>query len=249
MSRKQYWLVGSLVLPLLAAQPAVAGMTKDARGNVGYDSLAECDAAVIAGTATFYKPFTSRRPVLEAGEARVKPMRLRDLTIPQSTVQALNYQASDYSRGACEIGLGPKKGQLGVSDALQGKYIPYASDMPVNVYYNKMGQAVRVTMLQCNNRFAAAMPRPVPLTPVAMKPMTAPEMAPKVMPKVVTPVAVNTPVVPVTPTPAPVQVGVGTALGTIGYKEILGVAGALAVGAILVHNNNDNGTTGTTGTR
>lgn len=243
MSRNSYLLVGSLVLPLMGAQSAWAGITQDNRGNVGYDTLAECDAAVAAGTATFYKPFTKRRPVLQAGETRVKAMRLNDVTIPASVVQAQNYQASDYNRGACEIGLGPKNGQLGVSDPLQGKYIPYAPNMPVNVYFNKSGQPVRVTMLQCNNRFAAAMPRPVPLTPVAMKSSTKPEMTPKAM----TPAAVATPVAPVTPAPAPVQVGVGTALGTIGYKELLGVAGVLAVGAILV-NNNDSGSTGTTGT-
>jgi hypothetical protein len=171
-------------------------------------------------------------------------MSLKDLTIPSDIVKSMNYQANDYKRGACEIGLGPKAGQNGVSQSLQGKYVPYSPDMPVNVYFNKLGQPVRATMKLCDNRFAANMPRPLPLAPVAMKPAAAPVVN---TPVATTPAAVVAPVAPVAP--APVQAAIGAAQGSLGWKEALGVAGVLAVGAILVHNNGDTGTTGTTGTR
>lgn len=47
--RQAMLLGGSLVL----AGAAQAGMVTDQHGNVGYDSAAECDAAVQAGTATW----------------------------------------------------------------------------------------------------------------------------------------------------------------------------------------------------
>ena len=64
---------------LLLATTAQAGVTTDARGNVGYDTAAECDAAVAAGSARFYQPFTEHPPLLRAGEANVKQMRLSEL--------------------------------------------------------------------------------------------------------------------------------------------------------------------------
>ena len=54
--RQAMLLGGSLVL----AGAAQAGMVTDQHGNVGYDSAAECDAAVQAGTARFYRPVTVR---------------------------------------------------------------------------------------------------------------------------------------------------------------------------------------------
>jgi hypothetical protein len=241
MSNQKYLAASALLASLLASQGAFAGMVKDSHGNVGYDTLAECDAAVNAGTAKFYQPFTKKSPVLRAGETRSQVMSLKDLTIPSDIVKSMNYQANDYKRGACEIGLGPKAGQNGVSQSLQGKYVPYSPDMPVNVYFNKLGQPVRATMKLCDNRFAANMPRPLPLAPVAMKPAAAPVVN---TPVATTPAAVVAPVAP-----APVQAAIGAAQGSLGWKEALGVAGVLAVGAILVHNNGDTGTTGTTGTR
>ena len=241
MSNQKYLAASALLASLLASHGAFAGMVKDSHGNVGYDTLAECDAAVNAGTAKFYQPFTKKSAVLRAGETRTQVMTLKDLVIPQGTVKSMNYQASDYKRGACEIGLGPKSGQNGVSQSLQGKYVPYSPDMPVNVYFNKVGQPVRATMKQCDNRFAANMPRPIPQAPVSMKAPAAPvanaPAAVTALAAVVAPVA-----------PAPVQAAIGAAQGSLGWKEALGIAGVLAVGAILVHNNGDTGTTGTTGT-
>jgi len=241
MSNQKYLAASALLASLLASHGAFAGMVKDSHGNVGYDTLAECDAAVNAGTAKFYQPFTKKSAVLRAGETRTQVMTLKDLVIPQGTVKSMNYQASDYKRGACEIGLGPKSGQNGVSQSLQGKYVPYSPDMPVNVYFNKVGQPVRATMKQCDNRFAANMPRPIPQAPVAMKAPAAPVAN--------APAAVTAPAAVVAPVaPAPVQAAIGAAQGSLGWKEALGIAGVLAVGAILVHNNGDTGTTGTTGT-
>lgn len=218
-------------------------MVTDSHGNVGYDTAAECDAAVTAGTAKFYKPFTRKPSALRAGETRVQAMSLKDLLIPQDAVKSMSYQTNDYKRGACDIGVGAKAGQNGVTKPLQGKYVPYSADMPVNVYFNKSGVPVRATMKQCDNRFASALPRPVPGTPVAIKATPTPAGTVSVTP---TPNAA--PVVQAPVAPAPVQAAIGSALGAIGYKEVLGIAGLVAVGAILVHNNGDTGTTGTTGT-
>ena len=240
MSNQNYFAASALLASLLASQGAFAGMVKDSHGNVGYDTLAECDAAVTSGSAKFYQPFTKKPAVLRAGATRTQVMTLKDLVIPQDTVKSMNYQTNDYKRGACEIGLGPKAGQNGVSQSLQGKYVPYSPDMPVNVYFNKSGQPVRATMKQCDNRFAANMPRPIPQVPVAMKPAVAPAVN---VPAAVAPTVAVAPVAP-----APVQAAIGAAQGSLGWKEALGVAGVLAVGAILVHNAGDTGTTGTTGT-
>lgn len=59
---------GSLLLVL----PTYAARTVDEHGNVGYDSAAECDAAVVAGTAKMYQPFTQHPPLQRSGEASVK---------------------------------------------------------------------------------------------------------------------------------------------------------------------------------
>lgn len=127
---------------------AQADMVTDANGNVGYDTAAECDAAVQAGTAKFYTPFTSKKPLLRKGEKSVRQATLRDLG-PQ------------YANGACDLGVGRKLGRDGVSRALQGKYVPFSPDMPVNVYLDASGNAVRATMQQCDNWFSGNAPRPV----------------------------------------------------------------------------------------
>lgn len=244
MLNQKYFVASALLASLLASQAAMAGMTKDSQGNVGYDTLEECDAAVTSGNAKFYTPFTSKRPARRAGEARVQVMSLKDVLIPDETVKAMKYQANDYKRGACEIGVGPQGGQQGVSKQLIGKYIPYSAEMPVNVYFNKAGQPVRATMQKCDNRFAANLPRPIPQAPVAAKSAVTPATH---APATTLPATVTAPVTPAAP--APVQAAANAALGSLGYKEVLGAAGLLAVGAILVHNSGDSGTTGTTGTR
>jgi len=253
MSTRKYLAIGATLIPLLAAQGAWAGMVTDAHGNVGYDTAAECDAAVNAGTAKFYKPFTHHAASLRAGEKRVQVMTLKEILIPSDAVKSMNYQTNDYKRGACDLGVGAQSGQHGVTKPLIGKYIPYSADMPVNVYFNKSGVPVRAAVKQCNNRFAAMLPRPVPAAPVAIPATTPPAST-----AIVTPAPTITPSVqPVAPVPtapapvqaAPVQAVRESAFGSIGYKEVLGAGALLAVGAILVHNHGDSGTTGTTGTK
>ncbi|MCB2037573.1 MAG: hypothetical protein KDF56_11815, partial [Ottowia sp.] len=90
---------------LLAAPAAHAGMVTDQHGNVGYDTAQECDAAVLAGTARFYQPVTTRRAVRKAGEASVRPIRLSELASASAQAAAQGYSAADYSRGACDLGI------------------------------------------------------------------------------------------------------------------------------------------------
>lgn len=120
----------------------------DKHGNVGYDTAAECDAAIQAGTAKFYQSFTHKPPLIRAGEKSVQTATLKEL-------------GSQYAMGACDLGVGKKLGRDGVSKALQGKYIPFSPDMEVNVYTDKNGNAVRVSMKQCDNWFSGNAPRPV----------------------------------------------------------------------------------------
>ena len=143
------------------ASSANAAMTTDSHGNVGYDSYEECVTAVKDGSAKFYTPYTYQTPKRQAGEATVKKMRLSEVMIPQSVVNANNLTASDYSAGACDLGVGQSNGRYGVSGALVGKYVPIAADMPVNVYMDKAGHPVRLSMQQCDNHFGAKFPTPI----------------------------------------------------------------------------------------
>jgi Putative peptidoglycan binding domain len=153
-------------LLLTSAAFAQAAMHADKHGNVGYDSAAECDAAVNAGTAKFYQPFTSHPPLTRAGEASVKTITLKDLVQAEATAKNLGYDAVRYAKGSCDIGAGRSQGRDGVSKILIGKYIPYSADMPVNAYYDAEGKLVRVMMQQCDNNFSKNLPRPIGL-PVA----------------------------------------------------------------------------------
>jgi hypothetical protein len=94
---------------------------KDGHGNVGFDTAAECDAAVAAGSAKFYQPFTSHPPLNRAGEASVKTMQLKDLVQAQDAAKALGYNAANYTKGACDIGVGRSQNRDGVSAKLVGK--------------------------------------------------------------------------------------------------------------------------------
>ena len=98
---------------------------------------------------------------MQAGEASIKKMRLSEVMIPQAVVNSNNLQASDYSAGACDLGVGQSNGRYGVSGPLVGKYVPIAADMPVNVYMDKAGNPVRLSMQQCDNHFGAKFPTPV----------------------------------------------------------------------------------------
>ena len=143
------------------ASSANAAMTTDSHGNVGYDSYKECVTAVKDGSAKFYTPYTYQNPKRQAGEATVKKMRLSEVMIPQRVVNTNNLTASDYSAGACDLGVGQSNGRYGVSGALVGKYVPIAADMPVNVYMDKAGNPVRLSMQQCDNHFGAKFPTPI----------------------------------------------------------------------------------------
>ena len=143
------------------ASNANAAMTTDNHGNVGYDSYDECATAVKDGSAKFYTPYTYQNPKRQAGEASVKKMRLSEVMIPQSVIDSNNLNANNYSAGACDLGVGQSNGRYGVSGALVGKYVPIAADMPVNVYMDKAGNPVRLTMQQCDNHFGAKFPTPI----------------------------------------------------------------------------------------
>ncbi|MGP9688582.1 hypothetical protein ACT3TH_05410 [Psychrobacter sp. AOP22-C1-C5] len=143
------------------ASSANAAMTTDGHGNVGYDSYDECVTAVKDGSAKFYTPYTYQNPKRQAGEATVKKMRLSEVMIPQSVVNSNSLRTSDYSAGACDLGVGQSNGRYGVSGALVGKYVPIAADMPVNVYMDTAGNPVRLTMQQCDNHFGSKFPTPV----------------------------------------------------------------------------------------
>ncbi|WP_201633426.1 hypothetical protein [Psychrobacter immobilis] len=145
----------------MLASHANAAMTTDNHGNVGYDSYNECVTAVQDGSAKFYSPYTYQNPKRQAGEASVKKMRLSEVMIPQSVVDSNNLNANNYSAGACDLGVGQSNGRYGVSGALVGKYIAIAADMPVNVYMDKNGNPVRLSMQQCDNHFGAKFPTPI----------------------------------------------------------------------------------------
>ena len=140
---------------------ANAGMTTDTHGNVGYDSYDECVTAVKDGSAKFYTPYTYQNPKRQAGETSVKKMRLSDVMIPQNIVDSNNLNTSDYAAGACDLGVGQSNGRYGVSGTLVGKYVPIAADMPVNVYMDKNGNPVRLSMQQCDNHFSTKFPTPI----------------------------------------------------------------------------------------
>ena len=146
---------------MMLASSAHAAMTTDGHGNVGYDSYDECVSAVKDGSAKFYTPYTYQNPKRQAGEAAVKQMTLAEVMIPQSVVDRHNLRTKDYSAGACDLGVGQSNGRYGVSGALVGKYVPIAADMPVNVYMDKAGNPVRLSMQQCDNHFGDKFPTPI----------------------------------------------------------------------------------------
>lgn len=146
---------------VMFASSANAGMVTDGNGNVGYDSYDECVAAVKDGSAKFYTPYTYQKPKRRNGEASVKTMRLSEVMIPQTVVSSNNLRTADYAAGACDLGVGQSDGRYGVSGELVGKYVPIAPDMPVNVYMNKDGDPVRLSMQQCDNHFGDKFPTPV----------------------------------------------------------------------------------------
>ena len=162
-------LVGSGLL--LACAAAHAGMVTDAHGNVGYDSAAECDAAVQAGNARFYRPVTERKPARQKGEASVRTIRLSELSSATAQAAGLRYSAADYARGACDLGIRHVKGRPDITPELVGKWVPFSPDMPLNLYADAAGQPLRATMGQCDNGFSGNLPRPVPPVAVVAAPV------------------------------------------------------------------------------
>lgn len=149
-----------------------AAITTDQHGNTAYDTAEECDMAVQTSSARFYQSTTTKPVLLRKGEASAQ----------QTTLAGLGAQ---YSLGACDLGVGRSFNRDGVSKALQGKYVPYSPNMPVNVYFNKEGQPVRATMQSCDNNFSGPAPRAVPAPPAPATPpvMVAPMVAAPVVNK------------------------------------------------------------------
>lgn len=199
--KTKFFSVLSAMLLALSAVSVRADMTTDAHGNTGYDTAAECDAAVQEGTAKFYQSFTHKKPLLRQGEKGVQTARIRDL-------------GPEYEKGACDLGVGHKFNRDGVSVALQGKYVPYSPDMPINAYTDETGAVVRVTMAQCDNWFSGNAPRPVNF----VKPIVRNE------PPVSTPEPVTTPA----PAAEPAASGLSPALAFTPY--VFGTIGGLQDG-------------------
>lgn len=246
--KTQNYLACTLWVSIFVSQYAVAGVMTDAHGNEGYDTAAECDAAVNSGKAKFYQSYTRNRTWLRTGEKRVQTMNLKELGIPQDFAKSMNYAAQDYKLGACDIGVARKAGRDGVAKPLQGKYIPYSPDMPVNVYLDKSGQPVRASVKDCDNWFGAYLPRPVSKATVAMQ--AAPAVIAKTPPSPTAPAVtpVHPPMFKAPVVPAPFQAATAAAQGAFSSKEILGAIGFVAITGYLLTHNDDNGTTGTTGT-
>lgn len=174
------WAVNGLLVSagMFIALPGQAGKVTDAHGNVGYDTAAECDAAVNSGSAKFYQSFTNHPPLKRAGEASVQAMQLSELVMAKELASRLGYDAAGFTRGACDVGVGRSFGRDGVSPALVGKYVPFAATTPVNVYFDTQKNVVRATMKQCDNNFGKALPRPVAgVVAPAQAPVPAPIVA------------------------------------------------------------------------
>lgn len=162
MKTVKVFSIAAVLSAAFASFGAHAGVTTDAHGNVGYDTAEECDAAVLAGTAKFYQTFTHKSPLVRKGEKSVTTAKISDL-------------GAEYARGACDLGASRKLGRDGVSTPLQGKYVPFSPDMPINVYLDANGKATRVSMAQCDNWFSGDAPRAVVIpAPVARQEEPAP---------------------------------------------------------------------------
>lgn len=195
---------------IMASLPAHAGMHRDAAGNVGYDTLQECQAALANGSAKFYQSHTHKPPLLRGAEKTVRQVRLGEL-----------HEA--FRAGTCDVGTGHRLGRDGVSKALQGKYIPYSPDMTLNAYSNAKGEVVRVTMQQCDNWFSGNFPKATLYNPASAPTNSA----------VTTPSATIAPT-PVAPTPvASVPAMSPSAVGsTTTGSAATGTVGSTATGAV-----------------
>jgi hypothetical protein len=142
--------------------PGPRPIAVDRHGNVGYATAEDCDAAVAAGTAIFYTPATTHPPLRRTGEYESQTLTVADLVEAEDAAERLGYNPADYVNGACDRGIGRAGNRDGVAGPLIGTWVPYRATMPVNVYYDVHGNIVRASMAQCDNNFAAAVPRPIP---------------------------------------------------------------------------------------
>lgn len=247
--------ISAMIISLLASHGASAATVTDSRGNVGYDTLAQCEAAAAAGTAKTYQPFTRNQPSLRKGETSMTVLPLKDVTLTPAAVKSMNFSSNTYRLGSCDLGVGRKGNQSGVSRPLQGKFVYFSPDTPVNVYRNEQGFPVRATMQQCDNRFALDLPRPIAAREMAAVPTPGTTNVPLISSTETTHeiVAIGHNAAGATATaavaPAAVESGVLLAAGPIALTQALGVFGLVAAGgAVLLNNSGDSGTTGTTGT-
>lgn len=214
-----------------AAGVAHAGMAKDRNGNVGFDTLAECQAAVGDRSVGFYQPFSSHQPKLLNGAVSVKQTTLREAL--QSPADVIGY---------CNKGLPRKQGRDGVSPPLQGKFIPLDPNMAVNAYSNRKGELLSVRMQKCDNWMDAN------FSSVSAKPVAQP-VAPVPAPVVVAPTPVPAPApVVVKPLPAPVAVvaPVAAAVAAPATSSWWWLAAPVVACAVLDCFDNDETTTTTT---
>ncbi len=229
-------LISSLSLLTLGAVmsvPAQAAVHYDSHGNVGYDTLAECQNAIQSGTAKFYRSSTTHKPLLRGNEVSVDTGLLGNL-------------APQYSNGTCDIGTGRRDGRDGVARAIQGKYVPYSPDMLINQYYDRSGNIVRVSMSQCDNWFSGPIPQDMPVVPVPV--VTAPAPTPVPQPVVTAPAPTPVPQPVVTaPTPVTPVTAVSAATGSVPVWVPV-VIGTAVTAILLSGSDSDSSNTGTTGT-
>lgn len=221
-----------LVLGSAVSVPTQAAIHYDPYGNVGYDTLAECQSAIKSGTAKFYNPTSIHKPMLRDSEVSVGTDRLGNL-------------APQYSKGTCDIGTEWRDGRDGVAQAIQGKYIPYSPDMVINQYLDASGNITRVSMGQCDNWFSGYMPQGMSVASVITS-------VPQPVVGVPVPTLVSQPVTPtsvVTTVPSPLT-AVSAATGSIPVwvPVVAGVATVILLASGGDSNLSSTGTTGTTGT-
>ena len=112
-TQKILW--GLLISGLFLNSPiTLAGTATDSHGNIGYDTQAECDAAVAAaaGDVKYYQSFTTKPPLKRKGEVSVKTMVLRDLSGITGD--------DNFNKGFCDIGVGRSNNRDGVAAELIG---------------------------------------------------------------------------------------------------------------------------------
>lgn len=257
-----------LLLAALVTSSASARMVKDARGNVGFEGVAECDAAVESGAVRFYSPDARKSPLLlllRPGEASVKAATLAEVVIPLAVSDLKGFRSTRYALGACDMGAAGSGGRDGVTVELQGKYVPYSPSLPVNVYLDAAGNPVRVSMRASDNVFSGNFPRPVPdkvviadppalpLPPARPQPPAAPRAMAAPAPPAVA-VAAPAPIssaatsAPTATPPLSVRAAVAQANGGLDTSHLVMGASAVVGLGLLVTAGGDSGTAGSNGT-